>query len=144
MHEFALADAVVTAARQAAQEAGIDHLERIEVKVGQLQRISKDLFEFSLTQVIPEVAPDLAGVEFVIEEEPALFHCRACDRTFGETDLADVQDEDAIEAMHFVPELSHTFIRCPGCGSPDFEIVAGRGVTLEIVEGRSRVREDEG
>lgn len=144
MHEFALADAVVQAARQAAQEAGIDRLERIAVKVGRLQRISKELFEFSLTEVIPEAAPDLAGVEFVVEEEPALFHCRACDRTFGEADLAEAHDEDAMEAMHFVPELSHAFIRCPECGSPDFEIAAGRGVTLEMVQGRGQAQEDEG
>jgi Zn finger protein HypA/HybF involved in hydrogenase expression len=41
-----------------------------------------------------------------------------------------------MEAIHFIPELSHAFVRCPECGSPDFIILAGRGITLERVEGR--------
>jgi hydrogenase nickel insertion protein HypA len=143
MHEFALADAVVRAAQQEAQQAGIDRLERIAVKVGRLQRISRELFEFSLTEVMPAVAPELSGVEIEIEEEAVLFRCRVCALEFGEAEIADSDDEAVAEAMHFVPELCHAFIRCPGCGSPDFEIVAGRGVTLELVEGLAAAGEDE-
>ena len=135
MHEFALADAVVKTALGAAREAGITEIERIVVKVGELQQIQVDLFEFSLAEVLPVVAPELAGAVFEVEEEPARFLCRACEAEFGETELADAEGEEAAEAMHFVPELSHAFLRCPGCGSPDFEITAGRGVTLETVEG---------
>ncbi len=144
MHEFALADAVARTALQAAREAGIEVVERVTVRVGELQRIRKDLFEFSLTEVIPTVAPELAGVDFEVEEEPALFRCRVCELEFGLPDLADAGGEDAAEAIHFVPELSHAFVRCPDCGSPDFEIAAGRGVTLESIEGRGGPAEASG
>lgn len=137
MHEFALADAVVKAAVRAAREAGIDRVEEITVRVGELQQIERDLFEFSLSQVLPAADPALEGVRFVVEAEPVLFHCRVCGRDFGTGDLGDEADADAVEAMHFLPELAHAFVRCPGCASPDFDIVAGRGVTLEKIEGRA-------
>ncbi len=135
MHEFALADAIVTAARSAAHDAGIDVIDRVVVTIGELQQIRADLFEFSLTEVIPQTDDALADTDFVLEHEAARFECRPCETSFGRTDLGDPSDHDA-EAAHFVPELSHAFVRCPACGSPDFEITAGRGVTLSRVEGR--------
>ena len=39
MHELALADSVVKAALSAADDAGMDRIERIVVKVGELQQI---------------------------------------------------------------------------------------------------------
>ncbi|MCB2222551.1 MAG: hydrogenase nickel incorporation protein HypA [Actinobacteria bacterium] len=135
MHEFALADAVVKAAVRAAREAGMARIEAITVRVGELQQIERDLFEFSLTEVIPAAEPALQGVRFVVEEEPVRFRCRVCEREFGTPDLDRVEDADDREAIHFLPELSHAYIRCPGCGSPDFEILAGRGISLARVEG---------
>ena len=136
MHEFALADAVVKTALGVAADAGMAQIDRIVVKVGELQQIQVDLFEFSLTQVLPETDPALAGVDFEVVSEQARFGCRPCGTEFGRDDLVAGDDPDAGEAIHFIPELSHAFVRCPSCGSPDFEILAGRGVTLERVEGR--------
>jgi len=135
MHEFALADAVMKAALRAARDAGIDHIELITVRVGELQQIRTDLFEFSLAEVLPASDPAFEGARFVVEEEPVRFRCRVCEREFGRPDLEEAGDPDEMEAIHFIPELSHAFVRCPGCGSPDFVILAGRGVTLERVEG---------
>jgi hydrogenase nickel incorporation protein HypA/HybF len=135
MHEFALADAVVRTALRAAADAGIDRIERIEVTVGELQTIRPDLFEYSLTHVLPRDLPELAGVEFTVEVEAVRFLCRACGREFAR-DEAGTTDEEALEAIHMIPELAHAFLRCPCCRSPDFEIVAGRGITLQRVEGR--------
>ena len=39
------------------------------------------------------------------------------------------------ESIHFVPELAHAFLRCPDCDGADFEVVAGRGVVLQELEG---------
>ena len=134
MHEFALADAVVKAAVAAARDAGIAKVERVVVGIGELQQIRSDLFEFSLNEVLGRSDPLLEGVSFEIEPEAARFGCRACGREFGSGDAA-AEGADAAEAIHFVPELAHAFVRCPDCGSPDFEIVAGRGVTLRRIEG---------
>ncbi|MDR0318462.1 MAG: hydrogenase maturation nickel metallochaperone HypA, partial [Nitrososphaerota archaeon] len=44
-------------------------------------------------------------------------------------------DAVTVEAIHFVPEAAHTFIKCPKCGSPDFEITSGRGIWLDSIQG---------
>lgn len=134
MHELALADAVVKAALSAAEDAGMDRLDRIVVKVGELQQIKKDLFEFSLTNVVPIQDDRLSTVEFDVQEESVRFHCRSCGNEYGRADV-NLGDSDQEEAIHFIPELSHAYARCPECGSPDFEITAGRGITLATIEG---------
>ena len=50
-------------------------------------------------------------------------------------DLLAELNEEAREAVHFVPEIAHTFMKCPRCGSPDFEIVTGRGIWIESIKG---------
>ena len=134
MHELALADSVVKAALQAADEAGMTSIGRIVVKVGELQQIEKDLFEFSLTSVIPAHDPRLADTVFDVAEEAVLFECRSCGNTYG-GDEAGGGGAEQQEAVHFIPELSHAFARCPSCSSPDFDIIRGRGITLEQIEG---------
>jgi hydrogenase nickel incorporation protein HypA/HybF len=133
MHEFALADAVVKTALRTAEDSGMARVDRVVVTVGELQQIETELFEFSLAQVLGASDPRLAETRFEIVVEPVRFACRACSRSYGRD--ATASDDAAAEAMHFVPELSHAFVRCPECGSPDFEITAGRGVTLQRVEG---------
>lgn len=134
MHELALADAVVKAALHAADDAGMSSIERIFVKVGELQQIEKDLFEFSLTNVLPAQDRRLAGVVFDVAQESVRFECRACGTEYGRDDV-DLESGDESEAIHFIPELSHAFARCPSCKSPDFDITAGRGITLARIEG---------
>ena len=135
MHELALADSVVKAALHAADEAGIDLISRIVVKVGELQQIEKDLFEFSLTSVIPAQDQRLADTVFDVDEEVVRFQCRSCNESYSRDDVDIDPDADEAEAVHFIPELSHAFARCPKCGSPDFDITQGRGITLERIEG---------
>lgn len=136
MHEFALADAVVKTALRVAGDAGITQIERIHVSVGELQQIRRDLFEFSLSEVLPRDVPALAGTQFEVTVEEVGFRCRVCGTAFDRAD-ADGVGAEALEAVHMVPELAHAYFRCPGCRSPDFEIVAGRGITLQRVEGRA-------
>ena len=134
MHEFALAEAVVDTALATARKENIGRLTRIVVRIGELQRIERDVFEFALREVIPASLARLRDVELRLETEPARFRCRPCGRSF---DLAETREtgEDESEAIHFIPELAHAFLRCPDCGSPDFEVVAGRGVVLQTLEG---------
>ena len=42
---------------------------------------------------------------------------------------------DDLEAIHLLPETIHVYGRCPSCGSPDFEVVRGRGVSIGSVRG---------
>ncbi len=135
MHEFALAEAVVHAALETAAREGISRLTRVVVQIGELQSIEREVFAFALREVIPASEPRLADARIDLEPEPARFRCRPCGRDFALADTAGPADEDESEAIHFIPEMAHAFLRCPDCGSPDFEVTAGRGVLLRALEG---------
>jgi hydrogenase nickel incorporation protein HypA/HybF len=135
VHEFALAQAVIDAALQAAAQAGIQRIVRLTVRIGELQQIERDCFAFALQEVMPAAEPRLTDVAIAIETEPARFRCRPCEHAFALADTRPPEGDDEAEAIHFIPELAHAFIRCPRCQSPDFEVLAGRGVTLQSLEG---------
>ena len=135
MHELALADSVIKAALRAADDAGMDRIDRIIVKVGELQQIEKELFEYSLVNVVPVQDARLNGVVFDVAEEKVRFECRSCGTDYGRDDVDIDGEGDEGESVHFIPELSHAYARCPSCGSPDFDIRQGRGITLERIEG---------
>lgn len=137
MHEFALADAVVATTLRAAEENGIATIERVEVRIGELQRISRETFEFALREVMPAEHPALGSAKLDLVVEPAKFRCRPCGRDFTLDDTGGPKDKDEAEAIHFVPELAHAYLACPDCSSPDFEVLEGRGVSIGAIEGES-------
>lgn len=135
MHELALADAVITAALQAAAADGMVSIRKLTVRIGEMQRIEPETFEFALRQVLPTTDARLRDARLVIEREPARLICRRCSRAFSLAQAAGPLASDAAEAIHFVPELAHAFLTCPDCGSSDFEVVEGRGVSIASIEG---------
>lgn len=130
MHEWALAEAVIAAASQIAEKEGLKEVTEVRVRVGELQQIELDIFNFALSQLKP---PKFKHARFDVETEKAELKCRACEHKWplSENRL----DRDSLEAIHFVPEVAHSYIKCPKCGSPDFEITEGRGIWLESIKG---------
>ena len=135
MHEYALAEAVVRAALRVAGDEGLTAVTAVDVRVGELQQIRQDLFEFALQEMRPPDEPRLASTRFSVAVEAAELTCRVCAQSFTMAEAQGASTEDDLEAVHFVPELAHAFFACPGCGSPDFDVTAGRGVTIASVEG---------
>ncbi len=132
MHEWALAEAVVATAKKAAHEGHLQEVTGITIKLGELQQIEREIFEFALEQLVKE-EPLLRHAHVHVELERAQFRCRACgsEWAFEEQDLS----AEIAEAIHFIPEVAHAYIRCPRCHSPDFEVIAGRGVWLASLKG---------
>ncbi|MHC4429706.1 MAG: hydrogenase/urease maturation nickel metallochaperone HypA, partial [Planctomycetota bacterium] len=83
----------------------------------------------------PQTEPRVARTEFRIDIVPARFRCTPCGNEFSLADTDGPANEDESEAIHFVPELAHAILRCPGCNSPDFEVTAGRGVHILRIAG---------
>ncbi len=135
MHEWALADAVVATAVKIAQQQGLQHIGEINLRLGELQQIDREVFEFALRHVVPPDDPLLTGVQFSIEAEPAALRCLACGHAWPLAESFAALPADQREAIHLLPETVHIYVTCPACGSPDFEIVAGRGVALVSVGG---------
>lgn len=130
MHEWALAKAVISTASQIAQKEGIKEVTEVKIKVGELQQIELHILEFALSQL---KTPKFKNAKFNIETTRAELRCRIC----GNTWIFDREklDKDTAEAIHFVPEIVHTYVKCSKCGSPDFEILKGRGIWLESIRG---------
>jgi hydrogenase nickel incorporation protein HypA/HybF len=130
MHEWALAEAVITAAQQIAEKEKLKEIKEVTIKVGELQQVERDIFCFALSQLKPS---SFKNAEFHISMAKATLKCRVCGNTwlFRQNKL----DDETAEAIHFVPEVAHAYIKCPKCSSPDFEISEGRGVWLENIKG---------
>ena len=130
MHEWALAEAVISTASEIVEKEGIKQIREVRIKIGELQQIELDILEFALSQL---KTSKFKNAKFDIETVRAELKCRVCGHrwTFDKEKL----DESTAEAIHFVPEIAHTYVKCPKCGSPDFEILQGRGIWLESIKG---------
>ena len=130
MHEWALAEAIIWGVAEYVKGIGGSAAGKVVVSLGELQAIDREVLEFALKELINEVPIKICGIELISEE--ARFKCRSCGYVWR---LKDVSLSDEIrEAIHFVPEVVHTFLKCPKCGSRDYEVVSGRGVKIVSVE----------
>lgn len=133
MHEWALAEGVVSTSNRIAEEEGLREITEVTVRIGELQQVDHEILTFALNQQRTSM---MEKVKFILETVPARLMCRVCGEKWrlSHEDL----DEEMSEAIHFVPEMAHVYVKCPECGSPDFEIVEGRGVWFASIEGRKR------
>lgn len=130
MHEWALAEAIISSAIDIAEKEGLIEVKEVRIKVGELQQVDVNILEFALSEL---KTGKLKNANFVIETVKAELRCRMCGHVwiFSRNRLND----ESKEAIHFVPETIHAYIKCHKCGSPDFEILEGRGVLLESIKG---------
>ena len=135
MHEWALAEGVITTAQKFAEENDLTKVTEVIIRIGELQQIDHDILEFTFEQLKTELFKD---AKFILKTQPAMFKCRACGNEWSFE--AQGLTEEISEAIHFVPEMAHVYIKCTECESPDFEVSQGRGVWLETIKG---VKEDE-
>ncbi len=126
MHEWALAEAVLDSVRE---HSGGRRVSRVVLRFGELQQIDREIFDFALR----ELGGELGAARFEIESEPARFACNACGAAWSLDERSGL-DEQQKEAIHFLPEAARVYLRCPGCGSPDFRVEQGRGVTIQTIE----------
>ena len=135
MHEWALAESVLTAALDAGKEQHLKAITEITVEVGELQQIEKEIFLFALKQLSKSQSPLLKTVKFHFKTQKSTLKCTVCGNEWTYQDMKQDLDEKESEAIHFIPEVVFVHARCPKCKSPDFEIAKGRGVTLRTIKG---------
>jgi hydrogenase nickel incorporation protein HypA/HybF len=128
MHEWALAEATVEAVRR---EAAGRRVLGVRLAFGELQQVDRDIFTAALADLAPAAGIDAAA--FHVGIEAARFACRACAAAWALADLPGLSEDDH-EAIHLLPEAAHAYLRCPRCGSVDFEVAAGRGVSITAIE----------
>ncbi|MCW3998011.1 MAG: hydrogenase nickel incorporation protein HypA [Candidatus Bathyarchaeota archaeon] len=130
MHEWALAEAVITAASKIAVKEELKEIKEIIVKIGELQQVDEDILIFAFNQLKKDL---FRNTLFYIVKAKSKLECRVCG--FKWDFKTQNLDENTVESIHFVPEVAHAYIKCLRCGSPDFEIIEGRGIWLEEIRG---------
>jgi hydrogenase nickel incorporation protein HypA/HybF len=108
MHETGLCEGVLAVVRDVSQDEPVS---RIRLRVGRLQGVVPDVFEFCWRMVAQDTAAAEAALE--LEDVPIRVRCRACGTE---------------------NELPASTIACLGCGSPAVEVVAGASLEIEEVE----------
>ncbi len=132
MHEYALAEATVARAAEIARERNIATVGEVVIGLGELQRVDRDAFEFGL-EANRRTEPLLETARFVFVADPASCTCRACGHQWDLADSLQALPEDDRESVHLLPEMVHLYVGCPACGSPDYAVVGGRGVSIVAV-----------
>jgi hydrogenase nickel incorporation protein HypA/HybF len=136
MHEWALAESVVTAAIQVAEKEGLESITKIIVRLGELQQINEEIFHFAIKGITENYKDWFQDIEIEIETERTKLECNRCQHSWKFSQMKKALDEDESEAIHFIPEVAFVHTRCPHCKSPDFKIIEGRGVTLSQIKGK--------
>lgn len=132
MHEWALAEAVVESSLNLIKEKRLEKINEIFIKVGELQNIDIEIFDFAFKELIKNTKLENSKIVYVTEE--AILKCNICGNEWKFKESFNKLNEDEKEAIHFIPETLHIYIKCPKCLSFDFEIVSGRGVFLEDIK----------
>lgn len=135
MHEWAVAESIVLSALREAERAGIRSITKVRIRVGELHRMERDILSLAVLSIFKEYGHELKEEGILICEEKTEYGCRNCGRSWKYEDVHESLREDEKEFIHFIPEVSASFIRCPSCGSFDFDFVRGRGILLETIEG---------
>ena len=147
MHEWALAEAVISTAIEEAKKNNFEQVTEIEISIGELQQIEEKPFLFGFEELLKEKDnenenndkpnnPVNTNTKITLKKENAILKCKSCNTKWDYSNALSKLDEEKVESIHFVPEVSHAFIKCPKCNSPDFEITSGRGVWIKNIVGK--------
>jgi hydrogenase nickel incorporation protein HypA/HybF len=135
MHEWALAESIVTTAIQAAEKEKLKTIKEITVHIGELQQIEREIFLFALKELVTSQSTMLKNVTFHLKTEKGILTCNICGHNWTYNDMKKKLSKKESEDIHFIPEIVFVHARCPSCKSPDFGITKGRGVTLSSIKG---------
>jgi hydrogenase nickel incorporation protein HypA/HybF len=108
MHEGGLCEGVLGVVLDA---AGGEPVRRVQLRIGQLQRVVADSFDFYWQMLAADTVAAQAVVD--IAESPIRIRCRGCG---GEHDVPD------------------PIFLCPACASADVQLISGDGVMVEQIE----------
>ncbi|MCK6578982.1 MAG: hydrogenase maturation nickel metallochaperone HypA [Anaerolineae bacterium] len=109
MHELSIAHNLIEIAAQAAEAAGVDRIQAVQLKLGALSGVEKDALLFCYA--IAAEGTRLQGSRLEIAEIPVAIYCPRCD---------DVLPLDGVQALC-----------CPRCGTPSADI--RQGYELEVI-----------
>ena len=124
MHELAMAQGILNAVLETAEENDAIEVTEIVIEIGRLAMLNPEQLKFMLGVLCEDTIADHA--ELIIENIDVEINCHNCEFE----GVADVDDSD-----HYAP-----MILCPECGSHRVEVLNGKDVTVKNI---SIEREDD-
>ncbi|MBE3555222.1 MAG: hydrogenase maturation nickel metallochaperone HypA [Thermicanus sp.] len=113
MHELSIAYSLVEIAMEAAEDAGVNQVKALYVKLGALSGVAKEALLFSFDVAIQ--GTPLEGARLIVEEIPVKVFCPDC------------------QEARILPEPFP--MRCPVCGGKTGQVLEGREMELSALEG---------
>lgn len=111
MHEMGICQSILTAAFEAADEAGATSISAIRISVGELTEIQDFALNFAFDALSPGTMAEGATLE--ISHLSPRSRCQDCGKEY---------DHDRFEMV------------CPGCGSFAVELLQGRELQIDSIE----------
>ncbi len=115
MHEWAIADNLVKLVVQAAKREDLESVSSVAIRIGALQQVVQDSLEMAFSFLADETA--IAGARLEIIPVPTELRCRSCGSTTTGGGL---------------------IFTCERCGSVDVEIISGKELYIDYLEGEKR------
>lgn len=141
MHEWSLAAGIIQTVEDECRRQSIARVQSLELSVGELAQIEVDTLREALSNLKKGTA--MAGCRITIRKERTRMSCRKCMHAWSfmesRKQLSPLQ-KGGDNAVHYLPSTVNAFITCPSCGSPDFDIVSGFGLSIRsfTADGRKR------
>jgi hydrogenase nickel incorporation protein HypA/HybF len=133
MHEWALAESIIKTVTDSIKESSAVKIKKVTIGVGEMQQIDLDIFRSAIDELRRDTFLSDTIFEFMIKE--AELKCNNCGFSWKLADsLKGLSAEDR-EAVHFIPETIHLYLKCPHCSSRDFRVESGRGIEILEIEG---------
>jgi hydrogenase nickel incorporation protein HypA/HybF len=108
VHELSIAVSLLEGVLRAAEQAGAERVESVEVEVGAMRQVVPEVLEVAWEAVRADTIA--AGAALKIEEVPAEAECRRCGQCFE-------------------PDVEYSFL-CPHCEQADIAIIRGNDIIL--------------
>ncbi|MCQ2964690.1 MAG: hydrogenase maturation nickel metallochaperone HypA [archaeon] len=127
MHEFSMAQGILNAVLETAEENDANKVTDIVIQIGKLAMLNPEQLTFMLNVLIEDTIAENANI--VIEDIDVEIKCYNCDYE----GIGDVDDSD-----HYLP-----MILCPKCESHRVNVLNGKDVTIKNISIEKEDEDDE-
>lgn len=134
VHEWSLASGIVKSIEDECRRQSVSGVSSVELAVGELSQIEVR----ALRQALEELRKGtvMGGCKIRILREKTRFRCSECGHSWpfskSKQELEPLE-KGGDNAVHYLPSTVNAFIRCPRCGSPDFQIASGLALSIRKV-----------
>jgi len=126
MHEVSIAHMLLEAVLKNTSGRVIE----IEVEIGELRMINVDALKFAFSVLSEGTRAEKAKI--IIKRKKPKFKCLNCGHTWSP--ILESLNEDQKTLIHFGALAYSLILKCPKCGSNDFEIIEGDEIIITRIK----------